>query len=427
MRDSLVNNTWVDAFDEELNFTDSGYAHSYGKIGPVTFKYEIKDSIINYAYADGSSLKSTKPRFHKDSLVFLDEHINWANGCWRRQKQLSKSYHTFYNKRFLDKNPETFQKIKITFQEDSHLEVDSAGNIFYIAKGYGIDNLDLYGHYRGKLARNTTSTLNQIIEKEEPKLKRLSCRNSTRMSYHSTPSRVIYSTTYSDFPSSHYLDDLNKEEIKTFEFLLEAIDFSALEFQKFADGDSVAGVVLYKPTERSWKLIKCTPNYLTSYTDDEKTFYLYSASMDSIFLSKNAKSHSYAYNYFYFYSDTLLSENTAILLEPQEVSPNWFYRGRAFVKPKKMIFLKLQWFKPMAEGYRVITRSNPFWTRTVSPVKPRYPDTYSATGLFPNPLPKPYRTKFGLPYPFLRPDFQVAFEEYVLPDWEAYLKSQKVK
>ncbi len=426
LRDSLINRTWLNLFGKELNYTDSSYLHGHGELAAVTFIYEIKDSLINYTYPGKSDWQSTKFEFHKDSLTLFSKHITWASHCWRLRNEGNQAHRTFFSKSHLDKYPEAFHKIQFQLAEGSILEVDSCGNVFYDAKGYGIDQLNYYGHYRGKLKKNQTSYLKETIEREDLKLKYLACQSEASMGSHSSPDKINYTTTYANFPSSRYLDDLNREGINTFDFLLEAIDFKSLEFQNFADGDSVSGVVVYKPFSNSWALIKCRPNYLTSYEEEGDTFHLYSAIVDSIFYGPKTHTSHISYDQFYFYTNTIVNENRSILIEPHEVSPNWFYRGRAFEKPANLIFLKLEWFKPFPEGYKMIARSNPFWIRSMSSVMPIFlVSPYN--GLLPNPFPKYYRTRFGLPYPFIRPDFQVAFEEYVLPDWEEYLKKNRIQ
>ncbi|WP_417611270.1 hypothetical protein [Owenweeksia hongkongensis] len=209
----------------------------------------------------------------------------------------------------------------------------------------------------------------------------------------------------------------------------DSFEDGTLTFQNYVDDDSVKGVVSLRGRWLSSFFIKCRPHYLTSYQDEAYTFYLYGADLDSVY-HFSSRFDYVSHEKLYFYTDSLIGPKLkSIGFEADEVYPAWFYRGRAFVKPDRLRFYHVTDYKYVPNGF-VFRYFNPRLSRGGMD-KPPYQSVPVAEqgvhGVFPNPILVPYRIKFGLPYPFLRPHFQVAFEKYVLSDWEEYLKNQKAE
>lgn len=416
--DSVLSKEWRDDFNSRLYFENGDLVHEMENDTISIAQFGINDTVILLGNPSGKSWQ-VKYEYFTDSLVLYSNRFvfAWSDGCWPRIKTGNEHW-VYYSADYLNKKPFAFEKLQIKDRKGL-LEIDNDGHIFFATTSYK----NYYGHYRGKLSDNQLKKFTQLTEAEDFKIKRLACRHTFSSSTHVSPALIKYHTTSRVYITGQYLDDLKERGYKTFDFIIENVAFEKLKFQNYADGDSVAGVVIYQLPYRNSQLFEVQPTYLTKYDDRGEEFYLYKGFIDSVHAPDDSTTRmNYTQRPMYFYSDTLINTESNVLIETEHVGEDWFSRGRAFQKPERMIFRQHLSHKELPPNHKAVARHGRKHKDIQSMVVRSIPQQNE--GLFKNPFPKSYRTRFGLPYPFLRPPFQVAFEEYVLPDWEEYLKKQ---
>lgn len=419
--DSIINTTWVDDFNVKLQFgSDSILTRSGYQVNQP--KFFINDTVIAYQYVPNTDWHQVRYEYYKDSLILRSKDLDflWFRDCYfgRGLKKNSDNHRwVYYSENYVKNKSLGFEKIQII--GNGFWEVDSAGNIFCNI----INRDDLYGHYRGELSEQQLQEFLDLIDREQLKIKKLACRSS---SSYGTRHTIRYRSNSKTYETSHCLGYLREMGFETFDFILDNVDVEKLQFQNYADGDSVTGVVVMPLRHRQSHLYQINPAYLGQYEEEGEKYYLYKSFVDSVCFPRDSFTLSnYADKLIYFYSDILLNSQARLLVETEGVQSHWFSRGRAFQRPQGIIFLRLISYKEFPDDYKLVVRSS--YRDRVWDFGRVYGYGYGGreNEFFPNPFPPPYRTRFGLPYPFLRPDFQEAFEEYVLPDWEEYLKNQK--
>lgn len=414
--DSIINTTWVDDFNWKLEFDDNDTLTISGQ-WITQSQFFINDTIIGWKHPTDTFSSMVEYKYFTDSLELypIYGYPLWAWQCNIEDFKSNNQHWTFYREDYLD--GKSFDFVKIRMRRNGIIEVDNKGNILYEARGHR----DYYGHYRGKLSENQLEELLNLMDEEQLRITRLmTCGDSKRWGAEGPPLSLKYRINSKTYTGKGYLGGF-----KTVDFIYDNVKIDELEFQNYADGDSVKGVTIFKLNYSGLHLYEVNQTiYLGQYEDEGKKYYLYKCHVDSVCTPRDSFTLSnHSQNLMYFYSDTLLKAEKRILIETAYVENYWFNRGRAFHRPPGLIFRKLISHKEFPENYKLVVKGGYRGREQIIPMLLRYEGRENE--YFPNPFPKPYRTRFGLPYPFLRPDFQVVFEEYVLPDWEEYLESQK--
>lgn len=424
--DSILKNSWHAAIQPGLVFMGNQVKQEFsnpecGSRSNFTVTADYIYFSLRYSGADDS----VAYQYFGDSLVLYPRNRNLYFDfipCYDlanfTHDQLKPKW-VFYNGRYIKQLPLAFEKLSISQWKGGSLEIDSSGQIFY--EGHG--GQQLYGHYRGSLSSKQLKEFRYILREESLGLMRTPCCSPLFYPNRGISNWYRFSAgayTYSSEFTSEFMSSFG---FSIFTFLNSTIQPTDLTFQHYAQGDSVEGVYVYPLAVENAHLLETRLAYLGTYEDNHQQYYLYTGKIDSVHYPIDTPFEASTKNApLFLYAEHPIDTNKRMLIESTEVSPEWFVRGRAFKKPKGLIFRKVEKASEVPEGFKVIVQNPPRYINRF--LHYNLPLSLNTNAFIENKPPNNYNTLWGIPYPFLRPDFQIAFESCVLPRWQNYLKQE---
>jgi hypothetical protein len=365
------------------------------------------------------SLNDSVPyHYFGDSLALypLSRHLYFSLfNCYEltnyEETQLKPEW-MFYSTQHVKQKDLSFKLLQLTRWKGGFLEIDGAGNVFFEGK----DKFGPYGHFRGSLTTSELNLLKNILSKTYIQLWQMPCCQY-RLPSNQSKLRAL-SLRIGDNSISIKL--LEGDARGILGFIDTVVKPEELTFQLFADGDSTQGIYAYQVPAFNIHLMKSHLTYLGTYRDEGEEQHFYKASDNVLLHSLDSAAQSQVTYYpVFLISGKLLDTVNDVALETMPVSDEWFKRGRAFEKPENFLFRKVEACSSIPKGYSILLQfpqDEVFVYR-----QPRRSHLEEHVTSDPD-SPKKYKTKWGAPYPFLTPGFQLAFEKYVLPEWEAFQK-----
>jgi hypothetical protein len=416
--DSVQNKFWYSSIHHNAAFHPGTMQVQKGSFR--NNDHLISKNYILYKPWRSQDVDSLRYTYHGDSLILYPqirrpyyEFIDCPN-LYYEDHELQEEW-VFYSERHLKSLPLDFKTLRLSHWNKGSLEINYDGEVLYDGRGLEVE--DLYGHHRYQLNETELRRFHQLLKEESLRLKRLSCQlHSLLYSHKKTPC-----ITYETHEQSHFIreetSNLNELGFKNFSFLDSTISLDKLEFQNFVDGDSAEGVVHYSLSAGNVDLFKTKLNFLGSYEDQDQTLYLYTGLITPKYSSSDKAFEFYQNKKFYLEAEEELDTTCSMLIETLDISSLRFELGRAFHKPDELIFRRLLKHQLIPPNHKLVLDLSERRFSIITNSSYKYQQTNAFVKRDPK---KNHYTLWGIPYPFLRPDFQVAFEKYVLPDWEAY-------
>ncbi len=409
--DSVLAITWVAEPFEYLKFDAQNTAKLYQEL----YSYRIDEQLIHieneadtisfrYRYF-GDSIELTALSGVKHLRALPPKYWDKKNDMWQLLTPVQE-VRILYDSAYLYTGNIPFKQLQVSLVK-GELTVDSSGAVYLSPRVGGY----CYGLYKAEsLDDYTFQRLKAHIQFAYPEV-----YDKVRDSYDGSVRvqvKIDKSTYYL------YKRTLERHGKKLFHFL-NAINTDDLEFITYNGIDSIIGLFFFDITPSKYLHYELKPKLLTTFFDTTE-HYIYKAAAGTV--KTHINGGGVIDQPIYLCSHFPLDTNTRSIIEGNKPH-HWFLRGRAFEEPEGIILLEVMRETKIPDGHMAISKTR-YEAINFTPA-PRVRPVVTQSNRQKHPEVKTYYTRFGLPYPFLRPDFQVAFEEYVLPDWKEYLKSQK--
>ncbi len=410
--DSVLSKTWNDGYYNTRQFSTKGtpnFIQPIPKSGSVRrtttigskpfFQYfSITDSTITfrgereetpqlgnhifwYKYFGDSLLLDP---ISKDSFRILDYDALFVQHNLKHNS--SQSWVLYDSSHFYHKESD-FRSLSVS-DPWKEMQVDYLGNVFYNFQKSKIH----YGHYRDQLDSLELAKFLYYVKTEYiPALNRIYPVYSDL--YHSEMRYINRDSTSVPIRSLGY-----ESGRKFYRYLDSVVPIDSLVFQNYADGDSVEGVVIFNLRFNDELTAKGIPSYLASFENYSSEYHLYRLESDSAYYYRKAA--DIKDKPIYFISQALLTPNKklALLLDPAD---NWFLNEKRLrAKPEDLEVFELNTSEELPDGFIIHTNRSNLGFRDLKQATFNYGPEYI------------YRTPF-----------EIAFEDYILPDWEKYVKN----